>query len=210
MKGEVLGSTPRSARAGYYLTRILAGLGVGLIAGSFWAGFYRVGGPFSELGLWAGIGILLAAVVLSGRYPKPNGISPDVRQSQWAVTLALLPLVAVMIGPLAGMELWQVVTEAKESGFSPLGLFIGIVLMYLAQLSWGWQRGAYDDELIRAYLGSAMSWGFVACVVAFTGLMLLVLAGAQVLITAIPVLFGLVLWVVGLRLWWLVRSADNV
>ena len=31
----------------------------------------------------------------------------------------------------------------------------------------------------------------------------------EVLVAAIPVLFGLVLWVVGLRLWWLVREAER-
>jgi len=192
------------------VVQILGGAGAGGIVGGLMAAVSGGKPVVGTVTIVVGCLLLAVAIVLSGRYPSNPGISTDVRQSQWALSMAIIPISLVFISPFTGDALWKVASQQALEARWPLLIFVVWALGLVAQLAWGSPRGGLGDELMRACLGSALAWGFVAALTGMVVLGLLVLVGAQAVVMAVPVVFSLVLWAVGLRLWWQVRRADGV
>lgn len=178
----------------------LAGLLIAIGAGS----------PALGIGiLVVGLAGLVAALCLSGRYPIHAEISTDQRQSQWASSLAAMPIALVVLGFLAGDGLWHM-GMGHDVGKNPyLRVYLPMAVASISHMTWYWQYGWRRDELIRSYYSNALSWGFVAALVGLFGLMGLAMVSLRYAVTGLPVLAALMLLVVGVRLWWQVRQADN-
>lgn len=192
-----------------HVVKILGGAGAGGIVGGLWAAVSGDRPVVATAVIITGCVLLAAAIVLSGRYPSNAAISADARQSNWARGLALMPIALVWISPVTGDALWKVASQQALEARWPLLIFVVWALGLVAQLAWGTPRGGLGDELIRTYLASALAWGFAVALTGMAVLGLLVVIGAQAVVTAVPVVFALVLWVVGLRLWLQVRDADR-
>lgn len=209
MEGAMF-KTERFANRMRMVIALLAAMGVIGIPGGLALALWGAMPVTGSVVIVAGCVVLFAAIVLSGRYPVTRGVSTDARQTQWALGMALMPVGLVAISPLTGDLLWQIANQQALEVRYPLLWFVVWSVGLVAQLTWGSPRGGLGDELMRACLASALSWGLVAALLGMVALGMLVLVGAQAVVTAVPVVFSLVLWVIGLRLWWQVRRADGV
>lgn len=164
----------------------------------------------------AGLGLMVAgllgfgaAIHLSGRYPLKTDMSRDVRQVQWADTIALMSFMGLLVSPLAGGVLWTIASGGTVEARWPLVQLALFAVIVVAQLGSAFRRSVVGDELMRFYVSSALTWGFGAAILGLVGLALAAVAGAQAVVSDVPVALAATLFVAGQRLWWQVRRADG-
>ena len=171
---------------------------------------------------FAGVAVVVMAFARAGlfardgytdRVERKMGGRRDVAQGKWAYVVGIVPITSLPVCMMSSEALWQMVNGANDVALSKAALGPLLTVGWFVYLMFG-HRGRQErrwlhDELMVAYHGSAMTWGFAA---AFAGLVVvlgLMLWKLPVAVAAMPYVMLAVVWVAGLRLWWQVREAER-
>ena len=163
------------------------------------------------------IGVMLAGKFTTSREPKGAVRSGESRrdseQRKWATSVLIVPVGSLPMCIFSSDALLEMVhgsqpTVTSAMVLGPLMIGLGFVVL-VRGLSHKDAQKWLNDELMRAYLASAMGWGFVA---AFLGLCVVfgvMLWRMPMVLPLMPMVMWLVLGVASVRLWWQVRRADG-
>lgn len=171
---------------------------------------------------FAGVAVVVLAFARAGRFSRDAntdfverkmGGRRDMAQGKWAYAVGIVPITSLPVCMMSSEALWQMANGDSDVALSKAALGPLLAACWFVYLMFG-HRGRQErrwlhDELMVAYHGSAMTWGFAT---AFAGLAVvfgLMLWKLPVAMAAMPYVMLAVVWVAGLRLWWQVRRAEG-
>ncbi|MEG1452533.1 hypothetical protein [Brevundimonas sp.] len=171
---------------------------------------------------FAGLAVVVLAFARAGRFMRDGntdiverkmGGRRDVAQGKWAYAVGIVPITSLPVCMMSSEALWQMANGAGDVMLSKALLGPLLAACWFVYLMFG-HRGRQErrwlhDELMVAYHGSAVTWGFAAAFAGLGVLFGLMVWKLPVAMAAMPYVMLAVVWVAGLRLWWQVRRAEG-
>jgi len=201
----------RAVGVGAAMSRnVFAGLGLLAMMAAFVLDFNGISRLYSGVILFSGVVLFSSGIgeSLSGLGGR-SATRSDARQALWYGKLGAMPLAALLVALFVGRDVWALVSGEGEVQIVWLvvaaaligGSFFELVLFRL--------RPLLDEELTRAYATAAMVWGFVAGFIGAAVVLGLMVMELRVGVMALLPMMAVMVWVAGLRLFWLMRGADE-
>ena len=190
----------------------VAGAGLVAMATAFVLDAQGFSRSVSATMLFSGVVLFSTGVSMALGPSRRNGAQTSVRdehQALWSGRLGVMPLAGLLVSVFVAKDVWAMVSGAGAYSTVFVLVAVALTLGSFGELVMFRLRPLLDDELTRAYAHSAMGWGYVAGFVGAGVVAASAVLDLRIAVMAMLPMMALSVWVAGLRLFWLMRDADE-